>query len=90
MKEQIIEFAKENNNIECFAVMTNQGVRINAKGNELLAMISCLANELKGRIPKKDFKKAIDIGFETEDSEIERLNKKIEKLDKLLKELRNE
>lgn len=90
MKKDIIDFVNKSGKIECFIVMTNEGIRINGKGHEVLAMLASLVNELKDRIPKEQFEKAIEIGFMKEnefEKEAKKSDKELKKLKKLLEML---
>ena len=85
--------------MECYLVVSDIGCAINAKGNQLLTMISCLINEVKKDFKKEDLLKAVEIGYDidikdTKKKSIEsienRVLKEIEKIKDILKEFDNE
>lgn len=90
MKNEMIKFVKELNDIECYTIITNEGCLLHARGNEALSLLACLVNSLSKELPKEIIEAAVKTGFEHSErkssKDIEKLTKALEKLGELLDE----
>lgn len=97
MKEKMLEFVERIDEPKCFLMVTDSGIKAQARGNEMLAMLCTVINNIKDGIPKKELYKTVDLDYMSDEElekEIEKdFNKELEdfrkELNKFIEELKN-
>lgn len=86
MKKNMLEVIKRIEEPECFLIVTNNAIRAQARGDELLAMIACVMEEVKNTVPRETYEQMLDEVYGKEKNKKDDLSK-IKEIIKMIEEL---
>lgn len=102
MKEKMLEFIERIDEPSCFLMVTDSGIKAQARGNEMLAMLCTVIHNIKDGIPKKELYKTVDLAYMSDeelaeeeffkmgyDKELKALEDFRKELNKFIEELEN-
>ena len=84
----MLEFIERSEEPSCFLMVTNNGIKAQARGDEMLAMICTVINNIKDGIPKKELYKTVDLAYMSDEELAKEFFKK--DFDKELEDFRKE